>query len=73
MELVFPPNCYLRFSIVVLEILKFKWQCTQYLEFNPTCAKGVGAMTERYGLKLYWEANINWAKNYLDKIKYKTI
>ena len=31
-------NCHLRFSIVVLETLKFKWQCSQYLELNPTCA-----------------------------------
>ena len=30
-------NCYLRFSIVVLETLKFEWQCCQYLELNPTC------------------------------------
>ena len=31
------PNCDLRFSIVVLETLKFEWQCSQYLELNPTC------------------------------------
>ena len=30
-------NCHLRFSIVVLETLKFEWQCSQYLELNPTC------------------------------------
>ena len=28
---------HLRFSISVLEILKFEWQCNQYLELNPTC------------------------------------
>ena len=27
-----------RFSIFIIEDLKFKWQCSQYFEFNPTCA-----------------------------------
>ena len=30
-------NCHLRFSIFVPETLKFKWQCSQCLELNPTC------------------------------------
>ena len=37
MNLMSSPNCHLRFSIVVLETLKFEWQCSQYLELNPTC------------------------------------
>ena len=28
--------CHFRFSIFVLETLKFEWQCSQYLELNPT-------------------------------------
>ena len=38
MNLMSSPNCYLRFSIVVLETLKFEWQCSQYLELKPSCA-----------------------------------
>ena len=30
-------SCDLRFSIFVLETLKFEWQCSQYLDLNPTC------------------------------------
>ena len=33
-------NCHRRFSIFLLETLKFEWQCSQYLELNPTCIKG---------------------------------
>ena len=39
------PNYCFRFSIFILETLNFKkkgrysyWQCSQYLELNPTCA-----------------------------------
>ena len=39
MKLVSSPKCYLRFSIVVPETLKFEWQCSQYLELNPTHEK----------------------------------
>ena len=28
---------YFRFSISVLETLELEWQCSQYLELNPTC------------------------------------
>ena len=27
-----------KFSILVTENLKFEWQCSEYLELNPTCA-----------------------------------
>ena len=37
MNLMSSLNCHLRFSIVVLETLKFEWQCSQYLELIPTC------------------------------------
>ena len=37
MNLMSSPNCHLRFSIVFLKTLKFQWQCSQYLELNPTC------------------------------------
>ena len=30
------PICCFRFSIFVLETLKFEWQCNQYLQLNPT-------------------------------------
>ena len=30
--------CRFRFSIFVLETLKFEWQCSQYLILYPTCA-----------------------------------
>ena len=40
MKLMSSPNCHLRFSIFVPETLKFKWQCSQYLELNPTCDYG---------------------------------
>ena len=30
--------CHFKCSIFVLETLKFGWQCSQYLELNPTCA-----------------------------------
>ena len=43
-QLMSLPICHFRFSIFVLESLKFKkkgwhshWQCNQYLELNPTC------------------------------------
>ena len=29
---------HFRFSFFVLDIVKFEWQCSQYLELNPTCA-----------------------------------
>ena len=32
------PICHFRFSIFVLETLKFEWECSQYLEFNQICA-----------------------------------
>ena len=28
--------CHFKCSIFVLETLKFGWQCSQYLELNPT-------------------------------------
>ena len=28
---------HFRFSVFVLETLKLEWQCSQYLELNPTC------------------------------------
>ena len=31
------PICHFRFSIFVLETLKFEWQFSQYLELNPSC------------------------------------
>ena len=39
MKLIFLSNCHVRFSIVVLETLKFEWQYSQYLELSPTCAE----------------------------------
>ena len=39
MKLMSLPKCHFRFLIVVLETLKFEWQCSQYLELNPTCGK----------------------------------
>ena len=36
MKLIASLNCHLRFSIFVLETFKFEWQCSQYLELNPT-------------------------------------
>ena len=35
------PICHLRFSIFILETLKFEWQCSQYFELNPTCGNTV--------------------------------
>ena len=32
------PNYHFRFPIFVLETFKLQWQCSQYLELNPTCA-----------------------------------
>ena len=32
-----PPIHHSRFSILVLETLELEWQCSQYLELNPTC------------------------------------
>ena len=29
------------FTIFVLETLKLEWQCSQYLELNPTCEEGI--------------------------------
>ena len=34
-----PPIHHFRFSIFIQEMLKFEWQCSQYLELNPTCAQ----------------------------------
>ena len=31
-------TCHIRFSIFFLQTLKSEWQCSQYLELNPTCA-----------------------------------
>ena len=39
-----PPIRHFRFSIFLLETLELEWQCSQYLEFNPTCVN----CTERY-------------------------
>ena len=36
-QIISPQTSYFRFSIFVLEALKFEWQCSQYLELNPTC------------------------------------
>ena len=36
-EIMSPPIYHIRFSIYVLETLKFERQCSQYLELNPTC------------------------------------
>ena len=36
-QIISPPTCRLRFSIFILETLKVEWQCSQYLELNPTC------------------------------------
>ena len=37
MKLMFSLACHLRFLIVIPETLEFEWQCSQYLELNPTC------------------------------------
>ena len=39
-QIMFLPICYYRFSIFALETLKLEWQCSQYLELNPTCVPG---------------------------------
>ena len=31
---------HFRFSVFVPETLKLEWQCSQYLELNPTCGTG---------------------------------
>ena len=33
-----PPIPHFRFSIFALETLELEWQCSQYLELNPTRA-----------------------------------
>ena len=38
-RIISPPICHFRFSIFVLETLELEWQCSQYLELNPTCAQ----------------------------------
>ena len=45
MNLMSSVNSHLRFSIVVLETLKFEWQCSQYIELNPTCAIVTGQVS----------------------------
>ena len=35
--IISPPIRHFRFSIFLLETLELEWQCSQYLEFNPTC------------------------------------
>ena len=42
---------HFRFSIFVLETLKLEWQCSQYLELNPTC---LGEEESKYG-DLFWD------------------
>ena len=37
--MISPPSCHLTFLIVVLEIFKLEWQCSEYGELNPTCAE----------------------------------
>ena len=37
-QIVSSLTCHLRFSIFVIQTLKSEWQCSQYLELNPTCA-----------------------------------
>ena len=37
MKIMSSLNCHFRFSFFVIENLKFEWQCSQYLELNPTC------------------------------------
>ena len=32
--------CHFRFSIFVIENMKFEWQRSEYHELNPTCALG---------------------------------
>ena len=37
-QIVSSLTCHLRFSIFVLQTAKSEWQCSQYLELNPTRA-----------------------------------
>ena len=37
MKLMCSLTCHFWFSIFVIENMKFEWQCSQYLELNPTC------------------------------------
>ena len=37
MKLMFSLTCHFRFSIFVIENMKSEWQCSRYLELNPTC------------------------------------
>ena len=40
-RIISPLIHHFRFSIAVLETLELEWQCSQYLELNPTCANGL--------------------------------
>ena len=44
------PIHHFRFSIFVLETLKLEWQCSQYLELNPTCVLAISGYV-LYGLE----------------------
>ena len=37
-RIISPPIRCFRFSAFILETLELEWQCSQYLELNPTCA-----------------------------------
>ena len=51
-----------RFSIFLLETLKFEWQCSQYLKLNPV---SIVVLVNRQGIYLTVCAN-NWS----DKFNY---
>ena len=40
--IIFSPIGHFRFSIFALETLELEWQCSQYLELNPTYVMAAG-------------------------------
>ena len=59
-QLMALPICHCRFSIFVLETLKFEWQCSQHIELNPICAIW----------NLFWNLLWKWSRRRYDPIEF---
>ena len=56
--------CCCRFSIFVLDTLKFEWQCSQYIELNPTCVVAIQLCCrdyDNYATDVCHQSNENYA------------